>query len=312
MLIEPRHFRVLLAVIEHGTFNRAAEALSVSQPAISKAIAQLERSLGARLFERGKQGSTPTAAGLIAARSATNIDWAMRHAQEEIRASAHNLVGPLVIGTTPSMLFGLLPRALSFLGKACPNASIIIRDGLDDLLLEALDKGEIELLVGPIDSLRPASDRIVQNTVAQEPLLLAVPHGHRLSERDELHVSELSDEPWILPIKGSSFYRIVEALFRTADQRLPANAFHMNSLVLQEQLVTRTGRLCFVTPAQFIDRTPPFKIVRLADAPVRSIGVRHRADLSLSPMATQFIESVRETTQAIEREFLAIAATGQG
>lgn len=310
MTIDPRHFRLLLAVIEHGTFNRAATALSLSQPAVSKAIAQLERSLGVRLFERGKQGTKPTTAGLIAARSATNIDWAMRHAQAEIRANAENLVGPLVIGTTPSMILGLLPRALSLLAETYPEASVVVRDGLDDLLLAALDRGEIELLVGPIESVRPCSDRIVQVTLAQEPLLLGLPHDHPLSARTELAIAELSDEPWILPLEGSSFYRVVEALFLTSGQRLPLNAIHTNSLALQEQLVTGTGRICFITPTQFLYRTAPFKVIRLANPPVRSIGVRYRTDLTLSPIAEQFLASVRELTQHIEQDFSAVAGTG--
>jgi DNA-binding transcriptional LysR family regulator len=310
MTIDPRHFRILLAVIEHGSFNRAATALSLSQPAISKAIAQLERSLGARLFERGKQGTRPTSAGLLAARGATNIDWAIRHARAEIRANAENLVGPLVIGTTPSMILGLLPRALSLLAKTYPDASVVINDGLDDLLLAELDRGEIELLVGPVESVRPCGDRIVQVTLAQEPFLLGVPHDHRLSARKELAIAELSDEAWILPIEGSSFYRLVEALFLTSSQRLPLNAIHSNSFAMQEQLVTGTGRICFVTPAQFLYRAAPFKIIRLVNPPVRSIGVRYRADVTLSPIAEQLIASLRELTQDIEREFRAISGIG--
>lgn len=312
MTIDPRHFRILLAVIEHGTFNRAAAALSLSQPAISKAIAQLERSLGAKLFERGKQGTKPTKAGLLAARSATNIDWAIKHAQAEIRASTENLVGPLVIGATPSMILGLLPRALSLLAKTHPDASVVINEGLDDLLLPALDCGEIELLVGPVESIRPSDNRIVQVTLAKEPFLLGVPHDHRLSGRAKLAIAELSDEAWILPIEGSSFYRIVEAMFLTSGRPLPVNAIHSNSLAMQEQLVRGTGRISLITPAQFLYRAAPFKIIRLANPPVRSIGVRYRADVTLSPIAEQLVASLRELTQDIEQEFKAITGIGDG
>lgn len=311
MIVDPRHFRILLAVIEHGTFNRAAAALSLSQPAISKSIAQLERSLGAKLFERGKHGARPTAAGLLAARTATNIDWAIRHARAEIRASAEHLVGPLVIGATPSMILGLLPRALGLLAKTYPDASIVINEGLDDLLLAALDRGEIELLVGPVQSLRPCGDRIVEVTLFREPFLLGLPHRHRLSGRAELAIAELSDEAWILPSEGSSFYRIVEATFLTSGKQLPLNAIHSDSLAMQEQLVTGTGRICLITPAQFLYRPAPFKIVRLANPPVRWIGVRYRADIALSPIAERLVASLRELTQDIEQEFRTIAGTGE-
>lgn len=310
MIVDPRHFRILLAVIEHGTFNRAATALSLSQPAISKAIAQLERSLGAKLFERGKHGAKPTTAGLIAARAATNIDWAIRHAKAEIRASAEHLAGPLVIGATPSMTLGLVPRALGLLAKACPDAAIVVNEGLDHLLLGALERGKIELLVGPVGSLRPSGDWIVEIPLVREPFLLGLPHGHRLSGRAELAIGELSDEAWILPSEGSSFHRIVEAMFLACGKQLPLNAIHSDSLAMQEQLVVGTGRLCLVTPAQFLYRPAPFKIVRLANPPDRWIGIRHRADVTLSPLAERLLAGLRDLAQDVEREFTAIAGLG--
>ena len=191
MRIDPRHLRIVLAIAQHGTFNRAAASLNMSQPALSKSISLLERALGVKLFDRGKQGTSLT---------------------------------------------------------------------------------EIPIF--------------------KENLFVAVPSNHRLHQAKKLRIADLVEEAWILPSSGSSFHRIVEALFVAANKQLPENTIITNSLQMQEQLVQSTGRLCLMTPVQFLGRKPPFRLVPLQDAPNRVIGIRHLRKNQISMLAQEFINAV--------------------
>lgn len=300
MRVDPRHLRIALAIAEHGTFNKAATALGTSQPALSKSISQLERALGVRLFDRGKRGTTVTEAGRIVLEGASNIEHVLLRTQEAVRAHMQGLAGPLTIGATPSMVLGLLPQALADLARGHPRLAVTVIEGLDGALLPALRRGEIELLVGPLERPETGDADIVELPLARENFFVGVPHGHRLSGRSGFGVEELGDEAWILPSAGSSFHRVIEALFLAAGMGLPANAIRSNSLPFQEMLALSTGRLCFVTPAQLIGRVAPFEVIPLLHAPTRVIGIRHLVTLGNAPMLRALIESVRAAASGLD------------
>lgn len=300
MRVDPRHLRIALAIAEHGTFNRAATALGTSQPALSKSISQLERVLGVKLFDRGKSGTTITEAGRILLQGAQNIENVLKRTQAEIRANAGGVKGPLSIGATPSMLLGLVPQALASLASAPGPLAVTVVEGLDSVLLPALKMGEIEVLVGPFEVLQSADTSIVEVPLVREDFFVGVPSGHRLSRQSELSVAELSEEPWVLPTAGSSFCRIVDALFLAASVNLPENAIRTNSLTLQETLVATSGRLCLITPTQIAGRKVPFEVIPLARAPSRTIGVRYLASLKLSPLTNVFIQCLRSAAKGLQ------------
>lgn len=296
MRIDPRHLRVVLAIAKHGTFNRAAIALNMSQPALSKSVSLLERSLGVRLFDRGKQGTSLTEAGRVVLRSAHNVENSLQNVQAELEAHRLGLAGTLVVGATPSMLFGIVPQALSQFAQKYPNINIRIEEGLESHLIPALRKGEVELLLGPINTSSDIAD-ITEIPVMRESFFIAVPAHHKLTRVKQARIAELDEDAWILPSPGSSFYHIAEALFIAAGKQLPKNAIITNSLQMQEQLIRSTGRLCLITPVQFLGRKTPFHLTPLADAPDRMLGIRHLRNSQLSALAQEFIPCVRNVFQ---------------
>lgn len=147
---DPRHLRALLGVVEHGSFNQAATALGLTQPAISKGIAALERATGAPLFVRGIRGASLTKAGQVVDRVARRTLALLQNAKDEVAALARGSAGRLRIGATPSAMLGGVPVACANLGKANGPMELTICEGLDDELLPALEGGEIDLLIGPV------------------------------------------------------------------------------------------------------------------------------------------------------------------
>lgn len=294
MRIDPRHLNAVRAIVEHGTFSRAADALGVSQPALSKSISLLERRLGARLFERSARGSTLTEAGQVVARHAAGLDMLLVRLQEEVAARSERRDGPLNIGATPSMMFGLVPEALTRTLAANPRLIVNIREDLDDALYPLLRRGDIDLLVTPLEDSQPVSADLVEIRFANEPVFVVLPAGHALSEAKRLRLADLRDEAWILPTAGGSFHRLAQALFIHAEVRWPQNAIGTNRLHVYPRLVIETGRVAIATAAQLLGAPDSIVAVPLAGAPRRPLGIKYRHGVKLPPAAEEFIGKLRE------------------
>jgi DNA-binding transcriptional LysR family regulator len=298
--IDPKHLSLVLAVAEYGTFGRAAEAMGVCQPALSKSIALLERRLGTPLFDRGPRGSTLTDAGRIVARRAQGLEWLVARIQDEIKASTDRLDGPIEIGATPSMMLGLVPKALSLTLDCHPRLIVNITEGLDDALTPALQRGEIDLLVGPAAALHPVPPDLIEMSLAEEALFVALPPGHRFSGAEAICLEDLRDEAWVLPAPGSSFHRVVEALFLTSGIPWPTHVIGTNRLHIHETLVLRNGRIAILTATQLLGAATSLQAVSLKGAPRRALGVKRRKGVKLPPPAEIFAEKLQAVAAALE------------
>jgi DNA-binding transcriptional LysR family regulator len=297
MKIDPRHLNAVLAIVEHGTFSKAADALGVCQPALSKSISLLERRLGTKVFERSARGSTLTDAGRIVARRAESLDLLLTRVQEEIEAHARRLHGPLEIGATPSMMFGIVPEALARTAAAYPELVANIREGLDDELVPLLQRGEIDVLVGPVEGLHPAGADLDEIRLTEEPFVVGLPANHRLARKASVTLQDLTDEAWILPTPGSSFYRAIEAMFLVAGLSWPRNAITTNCLHMQERLIAKMGRIALLTPAHLMGKSREIATVALAGAPARGIGMKVRRNVRFGPATEEFVRQIRDVAQ---------------
>ena len=196
--MELRHLRAFLAVFEERNFTRAAARLHISQPPLSQQIQALEAELGVRLFERGRGGATPTAAGLSLMPQARVILDQMHHAAEQARRAGRGETGSLAIGFAGSMPFSaVMPQLLRDFRVAWPDVALQLREQpsraqIDDLLAGRLDVGFV----------RPTShehwEAIQTRLVLREPLLLALHAEHPSARHARLSLSALRDEPFIL------------------------------------------------------------------------------------------------------------------
>lgn len=171
--METRHLRYFLAVVDHGSVSRASEWLGIAQPALSQALGRMEKDLGVRLFERSRQGSTPTPAALAILEdvraSIARIDAAARRAQEIGRGSA----GQLTVGLVSSALFNTLPRALRELRRQAPGVRVILREMSNAEQAEALQTGEID--IGLMHTPVAVGGRMRERQLLRERLVAAVP-----------------------------------------------------------------------------------------------------------------------------------------
>lgn len=192
-----RELRYFVAVAEHLHFTRAARALFVSQPTVSKQIRALESALGAELFVRERREVSLSAAGraLLPGARRTLAGW--EAAQSALTAVTVQERARLVIGTSLGIERGLMPRIRRHLAGSAPAAQVLVRrmpwsdptSGLRAGAHEGVDAAFVWL---PL----PEPQRYRWVTVAVEPRRLLVPADHRLAGRGHVRVRDFLDEPF--------------------------------------------------------------------------------------------------------------------
>jgi DNA-binding transcriptional LysR family regulator len=297
--IDPRHLPAVLAIVEHGSFVRAAEALGMSQPALSKNIALLEYRLGARLFIRGPKGAVLTEAGEVVARSARNLDSVIRRAQDEIEALAGGSEAALTVGVSPSLMLRLVPQTLARLSNEGLASDINLVEGLDDALTTALRDGQLDMVVGPIQELHGAPSDLVETRLALDRYFIGMNPRHPLAARQSLQMAELADQQWVLPLPNSTHYRVVEGLFTAAGLAWPKGVIATNSPQTLERLIGATDRLCLITGAMFLGGPGAILPIPLDNAPVRSIGVKQRRDHLPPRLAERFVAALAQAASGL-------------
>jgi len=203
-----RQLRMLVEVVRHDGFSAAAEAMYVTQPTISKAIAQLEDELGDVLLERSRQGVRLTPAGQIVHRRALALlgeGEDMRRELEELRGLQR---GELRLGLASLGSDVLFAPVFARFRQLHPQIELHVLERGSEALEESLRAGEIELAA----SLLPVADDLDWQPVRSEPLVALLPHTHPLAGRAALKLQDLADVPFVLFEKGFMLNRrIIQA-----------------------------------------------------------------------------------------------------
>jgi LysR family pca operon transcriptional activator len=231
--IKFRHMQCFLAVLQLGTIQRAADSLSLTQPAVSKTIAELEEIVGAQLFERGRTGAAVTPHGQLFAPHARACLDALRLGVDELQR--YDARQPLVlsIGALPTVAAPLLAPALVTFRSVWPGASVRIATHANLRLLEGLQTGELVLAVGRLsDSEHMAGLSFEQ--LAREPLAIVVRAGHPLLDETSAAAAQLARFPVVVP-PATTLIR------RQADNMLTAFGAR-NSTALVETMSVSLGR----------------------------------------------------------------------
>jgi DNA-binding transcriptional LysR family regulator len=216
--MELRHLRYFVAVAEELHFSRAAARLNIAQPPLSRQIRDLERELGAELLERVKRRVQLTPAGrafLPEARlTLTQAERARRTAQRAARGE----IGRLRVGFVEAATFsGILPDVLRFFRKHYPDVALELFELSSLQQAEALREGRID--VGLLHSPPPDAEQWLQvERILRDPLVAALPLGHRLARRARLTLRALAPEPLLLFPRqnGPALYDRIIAAYRAA------------------------------------------------------------------------------------------------
>ncbi|MFG5410182.1 LysR substrate-binding domain-containing protein [Piscinibacter sakaiensis] len=193
-----RHLQLLVALDQFRNLGRAAEFLSVTQPAVSKTLAEIERMFGLALFERSARGTEPTPAGAPVLRFARSVLADYERTRDEIAAVARGAAGRVAVGAMVVATPDLLVDAVARLKARSAQATVLVEEGDLMRLLPRLRAGEIDLFVGRLEP-GYASPDLDTEALHEEAMCVVARPDHALARRRRLRWADLAREPWVMP-----------------------------------------------------------------------------------------------------------------
>lgn len=296
----PRHLkmselRVFVAVFQLGSFHKAAAAVHLTQPAVTKSIAGLEQMLGVKLFDRLAGGVEPTAHGLSFAPRAMAVFEELRRAAQELSSLSSGASGTLRIGTVPMPAMPFLPIAIKRLSDAQAGISVSVVEAREAELLERLRRGDIEMAILRLSLFELDADLRAQPLFDEGLMVLAGP-DHALAQRESLSWPELLEQRWVLPPPDCVFYEFVLRTLAELGLVMPRATVEAYSVPVQFGLAQHGGFLSFGMRSRFEFGAQKHRLQRLAinlagrPKPVAAVSLSARAP---SPLVQQLLEHVQ-------------------
>lgn len=192
-----KQLRYFMAVAEVGTVSGAAQALAISQSAVTEAIRELEVDLGVSLFDRHPRGLDITQKGHQFLRHATGILAGVSDARQALSQEGETLSGTLHVGVTSLVAGYVLSDILARFRRANPKIEVTAVEDSGDYLEHLLIGGELDVAVMVTSNMR---DRMALHTeiIDTSPYQLWLPNGHELATRPSVSIEDLADEPMIM------------------------------------------------------------------------------------------------------------------
>jgi DNA-binding transcriptional LysR family regulator len=213
MALNLNNLRVFAAVADHRGFTRAAAALHLSQPAVSKAVRGLEHQVGTPLLERGARSVRLTDTGAALHARARELFAVERSAEEELRALRGLEGGTLRVGASTTIATYLLPRLLGRFRARHPRVELRVTTANTRAIARRLlqRRLDVALVEGPV-----AHPRIAVVPWRDDALVVIAPVDHPLARRRRVAVDALAAEPFIARERGSGTRRVAEQALRAA------------------------------------------------------------------------------------------------
>jgi len=293
-VITLRQLRYLSSLARHRHFGRAAADCSVTQPALSMQVRELEREIGAELVERRPGEIALTDTGLDVAARADEI---LAAARDLVDFARHRdlLSGQLKLGIIPTLAPYILPRALPLLQAKYPRLRLEVRETQTRLLIEELARGELDAVILAL----PAEGADVETkTLFDDAFLLAAPASDALPARGKVGVADVDQSRLILLEEGHCL-RDQALAFCAAPRRDTPAGLGATSLATVMQMVANGYGVTLLpeVAAETEARDRRVKLLRFAaPEPARSIGLAWRRT---SPRKQDFEALGRIVVQAL-------------
>jgi DNA-binding transcriptional LysR family regulator len=296
-----RDLNMLLIVVQERSISKTAAHLSVSQPVVSKTMADMEHMLGVPLLDRNRRGVEPTVYGQALIRRGVAVFDELRQGVKDIENLLDPTVSEVRIGSTQTLNMGIVSAVIEKLTRQHPRASFHVVEGDLVTLQRELRDRNVELLIGRATT--PVVDEDMQSEVLFDDRLLVVAGvRNKWSSRRRIKISDLVDEHWILPLPGTLPGLLVSDAFRTAGVKMPRVTVSCLSLGLHAFLLN-TGRFLTLFPEstiRFSSQRFPHKVLPVdfwgEPRPVVIVTMKGR---TLSPGAQRFTECVRAIIQPV-------------
>jgi DNA-binding transcriptional LysR family regulator len=293
-MLDPRRLLTFRQVAERRSFSRAAEALALTQPAVSQQVAALERQLGVELFARRPGGLSLTEAGELLFEHANALSDRLRLADAQLRELVASVAAPLRVGAFPSALASVVPDAIAALRASYPDVLFEAREASLDELAAAVRAGDLHVAICFEDAgaERQSHPDLERHELGREPMDAAVGPDHRLARRRSIRLDALAGDTWTAPSPDGLVYRAcLAAGFEPRIAYLTSDPLAIRGLV-------GAGLAVALVPRLLGGQLPGIRALRLSgDAPHRrlyALTPRRGA----RPAAPGFVEAVAKAVGA--------------
>ena len=289
-----RQLYLLVALYETRNVSHTAAQMGVTQPGLSKWLGELEEDLNVKLFKRNSRGLTPTEFCTALVTHARAIIGELDRTQATIRVMAGGASGNLVVGTTPTVATGVVPRAAGHFRKRFPDAYLNIIENPIDALLPQLQEGRVDLVITRTDQVRLDAD-LRCDALYPEQIRIVVGARHPLAKKRKTAWPDVLRYPWIIPPKVSPLRRELEHELALAGQPAPRYRVETGSILVIVTML-QDGNLVAPMSARLADYFHGLKQVVSLPLPYLregSVGVIRRREAADTPMVKAFLEGLR-------------------
>jgi DNA-binding transcriptional LysR family regulator len=285
--VKLRDLRILRALAESGSMSRAAKQLAVSQPVVSKTIADLEHMLGVRLLDRTSQGVEATVYGRALLNCGTIVLDELRRGMEEIAFLSDPTTGELRVGGAGPFVDGLIPAVISRLAERYRRIEFHVTESDPPTLCSLLRERRLDLAVLRTSGSMYAED-LDSDPLFEEPMFVVAGINNRWSRHRKIDLVELLDEPWTLPEADNVAMALIADCFRAAGATPPTPQVVSDSMAARTRLVEMGPFLTFlpgstlhfgasrlqvkILPVALTMKTPPTQVLTLKNRTPNAIA----------------------------------------
>ncbi|HKS63570.1 MAG TPA: LysR family transcriptional regulator [Xanthobacteraceae bacterium] len=299
-----RDVDVLLAVVQTGSMGKAGGVLRMSQPAVSKAIASLEQTLGVPLLERSRRGVEPTPYGLALIKRGVTVFDELRQGVQDIAFLTDPTVGDIRVGGTDGMISTLISPVVHQLSTQYPRMTFRVSVGDLRTLYRELEARRVDVVVSRLLH-SPPSEEYSAEILYEDTMVVVAGASHPLARRRKIEIAELLDETWTFQPPETNFGAFAIEAFRAIGLAPPRITVATTSHTLHNELLA-TGRYLVMVPRLWALQQRPNPAIKIL--PVTFPHTRHKVAIitlknrSLSSATRFFIDRVRATTKAVNQQ----------
>lgn len=266
--IKLRHLQLMVALDEFRHLGRTAEFLSVTQPAVSKMLTEVEAMLELTLFQRSTRGTEPTPSGQAIVRFARSVLAEYERTRDEITAVESGAAGRTRVGSMVVALPVLLARGVELLKARSAQATVLVEEGDLTRLLPKLRLGELDLFVGRLEP-GYASPDLVTEALYNEPMVAVAAPGHPLASKAKPTWADLAAGPCVLPPPWASLRVKLEQQFLRHGLQPPTDLIETASYLALATFLAQRGAVGFMarSVARHFESGGSVRVLKL-DVPV--------------------------------------------
>lgn len=292
-----RHLRALVAVAEQGTLGRAAGVLSISQPAVSKTLAELEDIVDRPLLQRSSRGVNLTAAGRVLLRHAGASLRSLSEGLQSLAGEQEGEAPALLVGALPNVAATVLPPALLQFVAAAPRARVTVRTGSNAQLMAALRQGVLDLVIGRLAEPSDMQGLSFEQLYA-EILVFVVRPQHPLASRRRIEPAQLRQHRLVLPDAGTRVREAADRFFVSSGVGPPPLTIETIDVAFGRSFVLQSDAIWFVPLGAIESDLRLRAFVRLPiDTQITEgpVGLTCRVDRAASDALLELVAQIRQS-----------------